>query len=759
MDPLLDPLPPPGPLDGNPLGGAMPPDPSMPQPPGGAMSPGGAGGMPPLPPGDMITRELPEPDPGRAALVTQLTANVKAAKGKWGPVYKRMRQDMNFAMGKQWPGAPVTTSDNEDERYVANIVQRHVQQRTAVLYAKNPKAVAKRKERIDYTVWDGTNAQFQQAQQGMQQAVMMGMPPDPIFGMIVEDHAKVMGRRALVDRIGKTLEIIYQYYIDEQVHTFKAEMKRVVRRVITCGVGYVKLGYQRIMQKTPDVERQMADFQMQLANLQAVSADIADGETDPNSAEAERLKLSIQALAQQPEVLVREGLTFDFPAATAIIPDTKCRNLQTFAGSDWVAEEFMMSPGEVEAVYQKDVGKGYSAYTDQLEDSPSYQWTIASTSAVDDKGAKRDVLVWLIYHIRDGLVYTVADGYPDFLEEPAAPNPMMERFWPWFPIMFNELEHEQDIFPPSDVRLLRHQQEEYNRSREGLREHRRANRPMTVAANGSLDDEDKLKLQNRPANALVELNGLQPGQDVKTLLQAHQGPPLDPNLYDTQGVFQDVLRVVGTQEANLGGTSNATATESSIAEGSRMSGLESNVDDLDDLLTELARTGGQVLLGQLDPATAKKIAGEGAAWPQLDRRSIADELMLSVEAGSSGRPNKAQDIANLERIMPFLLQMPGINPEWLAREVVKRMDDRIDLSDATESGAMSAMAMNAAAKPGAPGGQPGVGGGGAPPGGPPPGQAGGSENIPQPMGPISQQPRPGRPPMNPTNPAVAIGNA
>jgi hypothetical protein len=186
-----------------------------------------------------------------------------------------------------------------------------------------------------------------------------------------------------------------------------------------------------------------------------------------------------------------------------------------------------------------------------------------------------------------------------------------------------------------------------------------------------------------------------------------------------------------------------------------MSGLESNVDDLDDLLTELARSGGQIMLGELDPATAKEIAGAGAAWPQLDRKAIAGELQLSVEAGSSGRPNKAQDIANLERIMPFLIQMPGINGEWLAREVVKRMDDRIDPSDAVESGAMSAMAMNSSAK--------GPGGGppqpGETPGGPPPAVAGGADNAEQPLGPERQPARPGRPPMKPVNPSVAIGNA
>ncbi len=711
---------------------------------------------PPVPPmpteGDMVNRDKPEPSEQRAALVKELVAGVKTAKKKWAPAFKRMRADMDFAMGKQWPGTAVLEEDEDDQRYVANIVQRHIQQRTAVLYAKNPKAVAKRRDRIDYTVWDGTESQYQQASMGAQQSLLMGMPPDPAFQMVIEDHDKCMQQRKLVDRVGRTLEILYQHYTDEQVFTFKSEMKRMVRRTITCGVGYVKLGYQRIMGKSPDVERQLADFQMQLAHLQTMTADIADGEVDPQSAEAERLRLAMAALSQGGEVLLREGLTFDFPAATAIIPDAACRSLSTFAGCDWVTEEFILSPEEVQDVYGLDVKASYNAYK-EMEERNAFD----SEQMRDAKGKARDVLVWLIYHQKDGLVYTVADGYPDFLEEPAAPNPLLERFWPWFTLMFNELESEAQIFPLSDVRLLRHQQREYNRSREGLREHRQANRPMTVAANGMLDDEDKTKLESRPANALVELNALQPGQKVGDVLQPFQGPPLDPNLYDPSATFQDVLRVVGTQEANLGGTSNATATESSIAEGSRMSSMESNVDDLDDLLTELARAGGQVMLANLDQSTVKEIAGEGAAWPQLDRKTIASEVFLQVEAGSAGRPNKAQDIQNLERVMPFLLQLPGVDPEWLAREAVRRMDDRIDLDLAVKPGGMSAMAMNAAARGGAPGGaQPGQGGGGAPPGGPPADQQGGAENQEKPQQSQNQPPRPGRPPMTPQSPAVAL---
>src|SRR5262249_16037096 len=183
------------------------------------------------------------------------------------------------------------------------------------------------------------------------------------------------------------------------------------------------------------------------------------------------------------------------------------------------------------------------------------------------------------------------------------------------------------------------------------------------------------------------------------LLQPYKGAPIDPALYDVDMVFQDVLRVVGSQEANLGGTTNSTATESSIAESSRLSSLQSNIDDLDDLLSEMGRAGGQVLLLNLSLQTVKQIAGDGAVWPQATKSEVAQELYLEVKAGSSGRPNKAQEMQNMNMILPYLIQMPGINPLWLAREVLRRMDDTVDLSDAMGKGIPSIAMMNAMPQP------------------------------------------------------------
>jgi len=51
----------------------------------------------------------------------------------------------------------------------------------------------------------------------------------------------------------------------------------------------------------------------------------------------------------------------------------------------------------------------------------------------------------------------------------------------------------------------------------------------------------------------------------------------------------------------------------------------------------------------------------------------------------------------MEMMLPFLLQMGSINPDWLARETLRRLDDRMDLTDAIASGLPSIVASNQAA--------------------------------------------------------------
>src|SRR3546814_14030395 len=86
---------------------------------------------------------------------------------------------------------------------------------------------------------------------------------------------------------------------------------------------------------------------------------------------------------------------------------------------------------------------------------------------------------------------------------------------------------------------------------------------------------------------------------------------------------------------------------------------------------------------------------------------LVSEIFLEIEAGSSGRPNAAQELANLERVSPLLVQTPGISPRWIATKVLKLVDSNVDLDEAFIDGLPSLTAMNALA--GRPATQPGTG--------------------------------------------------
>jgi hypothetical protein len=648
-----------------------------------------------------VPRERPEVDKGRADLVKEWCDRVTEAKEHWSPKFDAMRKNQTYAHGRQAVNDDGTKS-HDSQAYQANLVLRRINQRVAAIYAKNPRAAAKRRPRMDFQVWDGTVESLQMAQQTIQQAqvVKQAMAMGGGSPMLLPGQAELMQaaqlladvkqgaqRRKMLDRLGKTLEIIFHWSLDEPLPRFKTQAKQLVRRTLTTGIGYVKLGYQRVMTHSPDAAARIKDLTDRLARIERMSADLSDGETLPESAEAERLRIELTELQSQKDVVVREGLTFDFPKSWQVIPCIDTVQLKGFIGATFVAHEFLLTKKKIQEVYGVDIGSAYSGYK--------------PTGQRGDKRKRTDQLacVWEIYDLEGRIMYTVCDGYPDFLKEPGRPAVDLEQFHPFFTVAFNDVEDDEDIFPPSDVELLLPMANEYNRSREGLRQHRIANRPAWVSAKGTFGDDSKTKLADHESHEMIDLN-ISSGKKIEEVLQAKPTQKVDPGLYDVEHLFTDILRVSGDSEPNFGGTSGATATETTIAEQSRASGLQSNIDDLDELFTELARASGQVLLTEMSAATAKRIAGDGAVWPTLDRRAIAEELYLDIKAGSSGRPNSALKIAKLEKIGPLVIQTPGLNPTWWLRQLLTELDDTVEIEDGITEGLPSMTAMNSMTQPG-----------------------------------------------------------
>lgn len=648
-----------------------------------------------------VQRDEPQIDESRKAEVSRWIKVIQGDKAHWKDDFKRMRECMMFA--KFGADANWVQSKN----YTANIVQRVVNRRVADLYAKNPTVVAKVRERMEFELWDGSLESLTAAQ-----TTLMTNPNEPSAIALMADVAAGTQRKQLFEKIAKTLEIVAKYYQSEQEPSYKRSIKRGVRRALVTGVAYCELDFQRLLEKRPEITQQIQDVTNRLSKIESLSADAADGEMQEGDAEKEQLRYALETLQSEEEVTVREGPIYDWSiGSTEIIVDRNCRQLNGFIGAGHVTREIPLTAKQIQETYGVDIRKGQSQRSTDVGGTPAVNTSDGDgASSPEQANDATKYNVWKIWDKRTGTQFVICENWPDYIVAPRSPDVQLDRFWPIYVLEFNPVEDDdapadenwmqtetkRRIHGLSDVELIRDMQSEYNRVRQGLREHRIANRPAIITALGSLEDGDLNQLGSHAANDVLQFAALGPSQKISDLLMAKPVVPIDPNIYDASQAFDDLQRTQGSQEANIGGLTGATATEASIAEGSRIGDSQSNKDDLDELLTELARGTGQVLLLEMSSNQVKKIAGPGAVWPEFTAQDVAEEVYLAVKAGSSGRPNRELEVANMQRVAPFLLQVPGIQPRWLAEKLLDRLDDDTNIEDAFLEGLPSILAQNAA---------------------------------------------------------------
>lgn len=648
-----------------------------------------------------VQRDTPEVDEGTRKTVSSWSKKILAAKKFFETDFKRMREDMK-----------VTKQGGSDEwvkagNYTVPIINRYINQSVSGLYAKNPTAIAEKRKSLDYKLWDGKPDSAMAALQGLMAGDMSQMP-------LVMDIEQGREKYEMIMKVAQSLEILMDYYANEQKPRLKPMMKAMVRRAKTCSVGYLMLGFQREYgELLPDETAQLEDARNKLAEAERRMDDLMDDEMDGCEQEMFELKTLMADLQNKENTILREGPKFMFPRATEIIVDPRCTQLMGFIGAGWIVREFHKTPEEIQKIYKVDLKKSYTPYTENGKgEMAEYHRNADSDDGKYAKGKAGMVCVWEAYNKDLEQTFTICDGYPGYLVAPKEPDYWMEGFWPVFAITFNDVEQEDGLYPLSDPHQLKHVQAEYNRSREYRRLHREANKPKYAAVKGRLTEADKAKLSDAPPHAVIEFESMGQGEKIGDLVQRFESVPIDPALYETNAEMEDILRTVGAQEADIGGMSGGTATESSIAAGASATSQQSNVDDLDEFLTDVFSALGQLLIMELSQETVTEIVGVGAMWPQMDREAVMKQLNLKVRAGSSGRPNKAANLANMERGMPYLLQLPGVNPYPLAHRYADLLE--IDLDDIVREGLPSIQAINAQVGRAMQGGAPGAAGAGGP---------------------------------------------
>lgn len=607
--------------------------------------------------------------------VKEWQARITAAKAKWEPDFKRMRENTEFAAGLQWEGQ----KQIRDERYVVNQTLRVLLQKVATLYAKDPRTEVKKRKRLCFTLWDGDIGTIDQMFQRFMTSAQVGVQ-DMEAAAILQDFVQGRQVEQLIDRVAETLQLVDDYIVDSAKPEFKEQMKQLVTRVITCGVGYLRQTFVRqgpSPLSTTETRHSAEDMAQRAVALTDQVQDATDDEAQAHIETLRSLSYALHAPGQQEDSFeLAERVEFDYPPPDSIIPDPLCRSLKEFVNARWIVQEYPLDLDEVNEIF------GLNISEQAILVNPESPRT--NPDGYKDKPKPRGN-VWNVMDYRTKTQFFVLEGFGDYLR---APEPMefpVSGFWPVLALTFNSIEVSTDsktsIFPPSDVDLIMHPQKEWNRSRDALRDQRNANAPKYLARKGVLSPEDKKALQDSVANQVVELEGIPVDKQPDDVIKVMQVAAIDPNVYTTQPLSEDMMLSVGVQEANIGPAQpNVTATVGTIAEQSRMTVAASNVDDLDGFLSRAAKMRGELLLQGMSEETVKRIAGPGAVWPSLDgdRQNFLNAIFLSVVAGSSGRPNQAIKIANFERVAPILLNA-GANPFAIVEEGVRRLDDQLDV--------------------------------------------------------------------------------
>lgn len=628
-----------------------------------------------------------EQEPSVQADVRRWLKRIENAENKWCETFKEMRENMEFACGYQWENQKTL----RDPRYKTNMTNRMVNQKVATLYAKNPTIEVLPQKRLNYRLWDGKIETLTQAVEMAQQYQMQMLPVPMEIMALLSDVMQGQQYEETIKRVCDTLTIAAQRQLEIQKPDFKEQMKQLVRRVVICKVGYVRTIFcddtSAAYKSVSSVEPQNLTSD-RTARANRILDRIEKGDIDASDAEVQTLQslaLSLGATQQgdDEQDKLPQRVEYDFLPATSVIPDERCRNLKEFVGANWIAIKFPLPRSEINELFGVEVKSGTNDGDDEAQRKPN-NVIEGETNQDDDKDPIVDLFE--VFDRKAKVRFFICKGYKGYVLPPEPLYPAVAGFWPIDALTFNDVESDScsekaNLYPPSDVDLVRDAQMEWNRTRDALRDQRNANAPSYVTRKNALSDGDKQAIKNRVPNALLELESIPPEQEPGKFISILQVAAIDPAVYDTEPLAADMMLSSGMQEANMGAAQpNVTATVGTIAEQSRMTVAASNVDDLDDFLTRIAQKTVEMMLRAMSAETIEMLVGLGASWPEQDASTFLNEIAAKVKAASSGRPNKALQIANMQQLAPFLLTA-GANPKAVIRKVVETLDEDLDYTE------------------------------------------------------------------------------
>lgn len=606
--------------------------------------------------GQKIAEAPQEPD----KLARDWAKRIKEAKKHWEKFYKRCEHNRKLVNGFDWD------EDVESDSLIplrANLIGAAIDSVLPNLYARNPE-------------------------------------------MSVVPCRKSDADSGELDKFSETLGLVLNTYLERA--RLKKRAKGAVRAALTCSYGVLKVVYQRDLETDPIILNRLQDAQDNLARIDGLLSRMAGDSNDRDQLELQRAQLmqTVEGLKQDAEAKQMDGLVIDRVLTDQLVIDPSVTEFDDYTQADWLCQLIPMRRGTVEELYKVKIPHA-TVYESSLQRAISVAESklVQAQSGASQTSEDEQVCVMEIWDRISQRVYTMVDGCDYFIREPYSPPKVGARWYPFFLLSYKYTDGR--FVSQSLVDLMEKLQDEHNDTREKYAAHRRLCVPGYLAS-ADVDDRSIQRFTDSVLGEVVILKNAN-GEDIRGMIQPKSFPPIDPSVYDTSLIRQDIEQCTGLQDAMRSTViSPKTATEANIMQQGLSGRVSSFRDDIEDLLQELALYSAQVLLRELTEVDVAKIMGEpvtqvdpetGTAFivsrPYEWRDNLSAEqvnrlIKIKIIAGSTGSPDKLSQQENWQKLLPsiqgllqmlYQLKMQGVDSkpvEKLLTETVRRFDDRID---------------------------------------------------------------------------------
>ena len=511
-------------------------------------------------------------------------------------------------------------------------------------------------------------------------------------------------------RFSETLEILISKAWS--LAGLKDEIRQSVGTTLTCKLGWVKQAWHEDRGLDPVSVKEIASLQANIALIDQLRAQVADGNTPHLDAKRQELTEAIAGLNAAVETVTARGMVIDaIPPEDMTTPIGVTRVAAATGNSPWLAQRIFMLATAAATTFKdvpEECWKKASRYSQRkpkvsvrvaYEDQPSIeissesdasQFFSGSNGNVSEMACSGDGDFVCIHEIWDkaaGMVRTVCEGVDRYIRVPHAPEIAVTRFYPFYNMAFVEADGLR--YPQSLVQRSRGLQDEYNARRSALKKQRARAKQGILADATALDKDEAGKINTSVEGETTYVHTVGNVKSLQNVFMAKPVVQLDPALYEVESVRRDFEEMWGIQQALQGGIQKEqTATEADIQQQGFAARTNFMREPLESMLQEMAVATAEILLQRLTLEDAREYAGEGAEWPEAATvADLATLVNVQIKAGSTGKPNTASERNAWNNTAPVLTQMVekigmlrGASPQSVADSLQRIAEITLQLS-------------------------------------------------------------------------------